>query len=204
MTSDKLAGALIEWNEAKGYGFIDDGKRRIFAHIRDFTERPHAPKPGDKVTYTLGTDRQGRPCAQNIYLPFKGRPLSPAHLVTVAVLLVAPGWALGQLFEPDLAGILASWVVLASGISYGLYARDKRYAQEGAWRFPEWLLHFWALLGGWPGGFLAQRRLRHKSTKLRFLYKFWLIVLLHQYLAIDALLDWQLFDRCKTWLAGSL
>jgi uncharacterized membrane protein YsdA (DUF1294 family)/cold shock CspA family protein len=195
-------GVITEWNEAKGYGFVDDGKQRVFAHIRDFTERPHSPQPGDKVTYTLGTDRQGRTCAQRIILPFTGVPLSPVHFVVLAILLVTPGIAIARLFWTDLAWTLAGWVLLSSAITYGLYAWDKRRAQRGEWRIAEKVLHLWELLGGWPGAFLAQRRLRHKSAKLTYLFTFWLIVILHHYLAIDAQLDWRLFHQARAWVVS--
>jgi len=41
-------------------------------------------------------------------------------------------------------------------------------------------LHLLELLGGWPGAFLAQRRLRHKCSKRRYQFVFWLIVLAYQ------------------------
>jgi uncharacterized membrane protein YsdA (DUF1294 family)/cold shock CspA family protein len=199
-----LEGTIIDWNDAKGFGFVDDGKQRFFAHIRDFTERPRAPQPGDKVTFILGTDRQGRPCAQRINLPFTGVPLRSGHFITLAILLVAPGVAIARLFASDRAWTLTGWVVLASVITYALYAWDKRRAQQGDWRIPEKVLHVWELLGGWPGGFLAQRRLRHKSAKLSYLVKFWLIVVLHHYLAIDAQLNWRLFHHARAWVASLL
>jgi len=46
------------------------------------------------------------------------------------------------------------------------------------------------LLGGWPGGFLAQQRLRHKCSKLSYQFMFWLVVALYQFVAIDALRGW--------------
>lgn len=195
-------GVITEWNEAKGYGFVDDGKQRVFAHIRDFTERPHNPHPGDKVTYTLGTDRQGRTCAQSIMLPFTHVPLRLAHFLVLALLLVTPGIAIARLFWTDLAWTLAGWILLASVITYGLYAWDKRRAQRSEWRISEKTLHLWELLGGWPGAFLAQRRLRHKSAKLTYLFTFWLIVILHHYLAIDAQLNWRLFHGTRAWVAS--
>ena len=195
-----ITGQIIEWNEAKGYGFVDDGKQRVFAHIRDFTERPQCPQPGTKVTYTLGTDRQGRVCAQNIYLPFTSVPLRTVHFVVLALLLIGPCMAIARLFRTDLSWLFAGWFALASAITYGLYAWDKKRAQKGEWRIPENVLHFWELIGGWPGAFLGQRRLRHKSAKFSYLFTFWLIVVFHQWLMIDAQLNWRLFHQARDWI----
>ncbi|MFH1499543.1 MAG: DUF1294 domain-containing protein [Verrucomicrobiota bacterium] len=199
-SSERRNGVVIEWNESKGYGFLDDGRQRVFAHIRDFRERPRLPKPGDKVTYSLGTDRQGRRCAEHIDLPFTGVPLRPSHFVILGGLLATPGYAIYRLFPHERALALGGWVILASLISYGFYAWDKRRAQRGDWRISERLLHFWELAGGWPGAYLAQRHLRHKSAKGSYLFTFWLIVAIHHYLAIDAQLNWRWFHQLKAWL----
>jgi ADP-dependent NAD(P)H-hydrate dehydratase / NAD(P)H-hydrate epimerase len=71
---------------------------------------------------------------------------------------------------------------------------DKRRAREQAWRISESGLHLTELLGGWPGAFLAQRRLRHKVSKPGFQVLFWLIVLAYQFVAFDSLQNWQ-FSR---------
>jgi len=199
---DRNSGTVIEWNETKGYGFLDDGRRRIFAHIREFTERSRSPKLGDKVTYDLGTDHQGRICALKIHLPFTGLPLRSGHFLILALLMATPGVALARLFPSDFAWALVGWVVVASLITYALYAWDKRRAQRGDWRISERFLHLWELVGGWPGAFLAQRRLRHKSAKESYLFTFWLIILVHHYLAIDAQLNWRLFHQLKTWVTA--
>ena len=47
-------------------------------------------------------------------------------------------------------------------------------------------------MGGWPGAFVAQRRLRHKCVKPRYQVTFWLIVALHQYVAFGFLQRWEL------------
>ena len=72
------------------------------------------------------------------------------------------------------------WATLAvSVVSFLAYARDKSAAKRGAWRTPEATLHLLDLLGGWPGGFAAQRLLRHKNAKLSFQVVYWLTVVLH-------------------------
>lgn len=132
----------------------------------------------------------------------EGVPLRGAHVVGLALLLVAPGLAIARLLNADRALTLAGWIGVASVVTYILYAWDKRRAQRGEWRIPEKVLHFWEVLGGWPGGFLAQRRLRHKSAKLSYLVTFWSIVALHNYLAIDAQLGWRLFHQARAWVAS--
>ncbi|HBH39727.1 MAG TPA: DUF1294 domain-containing protein [Curvibacter sp.] len=75
--------------------------------------------------------------------------------------------------------LLIAGMVLMSVLSYAMYAVDKRAAQRGHRRVPERTLHLLALLGGWPGALLAQRRLRHKTAKPRFLIVYWLTVAGH-------------------------
>lgn len=87
-----------------------------------------------------------------------------------------------------------------SGWTYWIYALDKRRAEEGLWRVPEVNLHLLELLGGWPGAFLAQRRLRHKCSKVSYQFVFWIIVLGHQFAAYDSLRDWQHSRATLNWL----
>lgn len=104
-------------------------------------------------------------------------------------LLVLPVLALRRLpFDPY-------WLVVyplgISTLTYWIYAIDKRRAQAGEWRAPEARLHLLELLGGWPGAWLAQQRLRHKSYKRSYQSAFWGIVIAHQLLALDALQNWK-------------
>ncbi len=65
---------------------------------------------------------------------------------------------------------------LVTGVAYVL---DKRAARLGRPRTPENVLHALELLGGWPGAFVAQRVLRHKTAKTAYQIVFWLIVAAH-------------------------
>ena len=66
--------------------------------------------------------------------------------------------------------------LLLSLLTFGFYWRDKRAAMRGAWRTPERTLQLLGLMGGWPGGYLAQRLLRHKCSKRSFQVEFWMSV----------------------------
>ena len=76
-------------------------------------------------------------------------------------------------------------IVSVSLLAYYFYWTDKRRAQRNEWRVPEASLHLCALVGGWPGAFVAQQQFRHKTKKISFLSVFWLIVLSHQVLWFD-------------------
>jgi uncharacterized membrane protein YsdA (DUF1294 family) len=123
----------------------------------------------------------------------------PAGTVSVSawtvllVLLVGPIYALSQLSTALDWRALMAGLALLSAATFFVYRSDKRRAETGAWRIPETTLHLMALLGGWPGAFLAQRRFRHKTSKTSFQIAFWAIVLVHQFLA--AVPDRQIFLR---------
>ena len=72
----------------------------------------------------------------------------------------------------------------ASALCFVVYAIDKRAARRGGRRIPERTLLMLGLCCGWPGGYLAQRWLRHKSSKRSFLVKFWISVALNLALVI--------------------
>jgi uncharacterized membrane protein YsdA (DUF1294 family) len=64
-------------------------------------------------------------------------------------------------------------------LTFVLYADDKSRAKRGNWRTSEKTLHLCELAGGWLGGFVAQRRLRHESSKGSYQAEFWAIVMIH-------------------------
>ena len=93
---------------------------------------------------------------------------------------------------------VALWGVGVSLACYRMYAIDKRRAEAGLWRIPENTLHLVGFLGGWPGAFLAQRRLRHKTSKVSFQAVFWIVVLMYQLAAFDATQDWRIAKKIWT------
>jgi uncharacterized membrane protein YsdA (DUF1294 family) len=118
--------------------------------------------------------------------------LNASTIIVLSVLLAIPGYALSRLTAFVDWRILAGVPLALSVVAFFVYRSDKRGAQAGEWRVPEATLHFIALIGGWPGAFLAQRVFRHKTSKLSFQFVFWIVVLVHQFAAVDSLLDWHL------------
>lgn len=61
-----------------------------------------------------------------------------------------------------------AWYVFVGIVAFVVYARDKRAARRGHRRFPEAKLRRLELIGGAFGAVLAQRLLRHKTSKPGF------------------------------------
>lgn len=59
------------------------------------------------------------------------------------------------------------------------YARDKLSALRGNWRVPESSLHLIEAAGGWPGAYVAQHTMRHKTIQQSYQVVYWLIVAGH-------------------------
>lgn len=112
------------------------------------------------------------------------------HFLILLLLLAAPGWAMGKLSTTVRIEYLAGAALGLSVLTFALLAFDKRRAERQRRRISESTLHVTELLGGWPGSFVAQRLLRHKTARFRYQVAFWLIVLAHQFVAVDFVLDW--------------
>jgi uncharacterized membrane protein YsdA (DUF1294 family) len=113
-------------------------------------------------------------------------------VLLLPLLLAAPIYALSRVADTIDWRLLVIFPLGFSGLAFAAYWSDKLRAEAGEWRVPESTLHFFSLIGGWPGSFLAQRMFRHKTSKVSFQVVFWLIVVVHQYAAIDSVLSWRL------------
>lgn len=129
--------------------------------------RPTQPR----VFTTLAKSRNHRGQSQ--------KTLSSQTFTILAILLLPPTLVLFTIIPPSLRLLTLTYALIINTITFLVYRHDKNIAVAGAaagWRVSEVSLHLWAVAGGWPAAFVAQRVLRHKTRKWKFLGVFWVIV----------------------------
>jgi len=180
----RTQGKITHWNEQKGYGFITptSGAKRVFVHIRAFSNRQERPKLNQLVSFSLSTDKQGRPCAAGVTRAGEKQTRQSKHkhsalMILVAIIFMAVVGLL-VLFAGLHEYVLYTYLAV-SAVTYVVYAVDKSAAQNDAWRISESTLHMLSLVGGWPGALIAQQVLRHKSRKAEFRFVFWVTVVVN-------------------------
>ncbi|MBB5031702.1 DUF1294 domain-containing protein [Prosthecobacter vanneervenii] len=186
---------VVEWHADKGFGWLKFNDKRLFLHRRDFSRWHHTPRVGEEIRFNWGLDAECRPCAQNAVQVREVEDLRLTGLCLLGALLVLPAYAWRQTGWEMWR--LVTYVCALSLITYAAYRSDKRKARMDAWRIPEMHLHLLELAGGWPGAWVAQRRLRHKCSKGFYQFHFWLIICLHQFVAFDSLQQWKYSHMLK-------
>jgi|HigsolmetaAR201D_1030396.scaffolds.fasta_scaffold06604_5 uncharacterized membrane protein YsdA (DUF1294 family)/cold shock CspA family protein len=177
-------GRITKWNDDRGFGFIQnpEGGSDVFLHISALTDRRVRPKDGDMILFQTVTDADGRVRAQHAFME---QAQSQSSNSSVEAYL----WTILLVLLPLAGSVLMFWqggnpiplivYPLMSIFTYALYVMDKLRAQQNRRRISEATLHLCELLGGWPGGFLAQQVWRHKSRKTSYQVVFWVIVIGH-------------------------
>lgn len=197
-------GTIVRWEADRGFGFVRSPSTPadVFFHIRDYRGGSTVPVEGMQVRYEeIHVGGKGpramavapvdyvdprRPPAPEVHrrVPGSKRPPPPPHVAVEmrTMLLLVPAYIAALVWAAwtqRLAVPVALAAPLLSVLTFYLYWRDKFAAQRNAWRTPENTLHVASLLGGWPGAWLAQRLLRHKSAKESFRQVYWTTVALH-------------------------
>lgn len=180
-TTVRRKGIISDWNDERGFGFIQpaEGGARVFLHIKAIRDRTARPTNGQRVTYELGHDDRGRPRADKVRDSLA--PNAPAmqpgtkpHLASAATISALFLAAVAVL---AIAGYLQGSVAIcfwaASFMAFWLYWLDKWAAQREVRRTPESTLQLLAVVGGWPGAWVAQQLFRHKTRKASFQAVFW-------------------------------
>lgn len=193
-------GTVAKWDDARGFGFIRSpaSTADVFFHVRDFRGGSSgAPRQGLAVTF------------EEINVGGKGPRGMAVRPVGVGASARNPGRRQTQNARADMdasrsgaLGVLSLMLVYAAAILWAIWLRklpwwflaalpalnlatffaywqDKYAAEKGRWRTPEDSLHLFSLAGGWPGAYLAQQILRHKSRKAEFRAAYWVTVTLH-------------------------
>lgn len=179
--SVRQKGKITNWNAERGFGFITPagGGEPLFLHITAISDRHRAPIQGDIVTYNLAVDEKKRRRAINVKQSAPTRPKLQAMtasrsgfaapLVTSLFVFFVIATTLARRLP---LAVIATYAVI-SLVTFLVYWCDKAAAQRGRWRVRESSLLFLGLAGGWPGAVVAQRVLRHKTSKSRFQAAFW-------------------------------
>ncbi len=185
----RVRGTLKKWNDERGFGFLetDETGAEIFVHVKSFASRGVRPQVGETFFFDIAPGPADKRRATNVERVQAVRTRmvvkreSPRRRRSAALLAI-PGFVIAyavavHLWQPP------RWIALvyliASVVTFLVYALDKSAARGGRWRVEEGTLHALALAGGWPGALLAQQWLRHKSAKAQFLTVFWITVLLN-------------------------
>lgn len=179
-----LHGKLTSWNDEKGFGFITplSGGKQIFVHIKAFNNRYQRPQLNQQFSYSQSNDKRGRVCATDVtYIGKQSGGSKRAGKVLPAIIVGGLFFAALGVSELIInrSALIVAFYLVASLVTFSIYAIDKNAAKKGAWRIAEAHLHLLALIGGWPGAMVAQQTLRHKSKKQEFRFVFWVTVILN-------------------------
>jgi uncharacterized membrane protein YsdA (DUF1294 family)/cold shock CspA family protein len=181
----RFQGKLTDWNDDKGFGFVEPngGGIRSFVHIKSFKKRSRRPIEGDLIVYEQIKDTNGKYKAINISLALdrKKQKRSSAETKGYAsgiVILFALSLPVLTILSYLPIEVFYLYCV-ASIVTFIVYALDKSAAKKDKWRIPESHLHLLSIIGGWPGAFYAQKKLRHKSSKKEFKQVYWVGVFIN-------------------------
>jgi uncharacterized membrane protein YsdA (DUF1294 family)/cold shock CspA family protein len=199
MKTSLRSGKLKKWKDDRGFGFIQpvDGSQEIYLHISEIKNSTRRPKENDTIYYYTIVDSDGKTRACNAFILGAriklGSSSSPSYesiisdrssnttipIAEMLLLLITPGFGSVHFIWITKNPIPLILYTVMSLLTYALYSDDKIRAKRNLWRTPEQTLHLSELAGGWIGGFLAQRILRHKSSKPTYQSVFWSIVAIH-------------------------
>lgn len=200
------SGVLVLWNDSKGFGFVrpdKSGEGDWFVHISVMKKgMERRPVAGDKVLFA--PDIKFPEKRKLHYLEISGMPYGevrpdvhgvmqqPMSVYMRMVVIMPFVLSLYLIWETHNPVPLFSYGFF-SVLTMMLYGADKTRSLSGQWRFPEVYFHILQLLGGWPGGLIAQNDFRHKRRKSSYQRIFWMTVAVHAVIWIFVIVHF--YDR---------
>ena len=185
----RFEGTLKSWNDERGFGFIapDQGSDEVFVHVKAFSRRNGRPAIGQRLTFEVEIGPQGKKRAKYVEAARiaaakrSRREEEPADwdFASLSAIPVLVAVYVCASFYWTVSPLWAVAYFVASIVTIFAYAFDKTAAVRGNWRIQEGTLLGLGLLCGWPGALLAQKGLRHKSSKQSFRNAFWITVVLN-------------------------
>jgi Predicted membrane protein len=184
-------GRLVQWNDERGFGFIEspDG-RRHFAHISAFERSATRPLAGDPVSFAPVIGADGRAQASAIRILKVNAPPRPIPKQAEPIPGESLDWRLPMILV--LTGVLGAGLLLGSipwqlglaylamgAVSLLAYGSDKLFARTGQWRTSEATLLGLDFCFGIIGGLLGQSLFRHKTRKAGFVSRALVIAIVH-------------------------
>lgn len=194
------SGKLTTWKDDRGFGFIQPtaGGQEVFLHISEIKDATRRPQENDTIYYRCEVNSDGKSRAFDAFIVGARRKLatsSPTSSIgsVQSSKAITSAFPIGEVILLSLLPLFGAahftWITgnvlpvilypVMSLVTYALYADDKSRAQRKDWRIPEQTLHLCELSGGWIGGFIAQRTLRHKNRKESYQAEFWAIIIIH-------------------------
>lgn len=77
----RIEGTLSKWNDERGFGFITptQGGQEVFVHVSAFPRDGARPTVGERLSFEIETDHQGRKRAKNLLCPERRVALRPSR-----------------------------------------------------------------------------------------------------------------------------
>lgn len=183
----RYEGKIVKWDDDKGFGFIraTQDSKDVFLHISQIHRLKKRPVINELVSYDIVKDETGRFRAANVcYVLDKANLKNSSTSVSFSCsFLIFIFLFLTFVIERSLKGFLPPWFPLlvlgANLITFLYYYQDKISALKNDWRTSENTLHWFSLIGGWGGAYIAQKIFKHKRKKQSFMLTYKLTVLIN-------------------------
>lgn len=77
----RIEGTLTKWNDDRGFGFVtpDNGGSEVFVHVYAFPRDGQRPTVGERLSFEIELDKEGKKRAKNVFCPGRSSTSRPAR-----------------------------------------------------------------------------------------------------------------------------